>query len=120
MSYEIYKLIHLLGLFLLISGLMGVYYTVKSGVAFQGNIKKFSFALHGLGLLLILVSGFGLLARLGMAANMPSWVYIKLTIWIFFAIIISVLKRKSHIGWPLFVLLMAGYLIAAYTAIYKP
>lgn len=120
MSYEFYKFLHLVGIFLLMTGLMGVYFTVWSGSSFQGSVKKFSFAMHGLGLLIVLVSGFGLLARLGLTSGLPTWVFVKLGVWAFFAIAISLLKRKGQIGWPLYALLLLGYGLAAYMAVYKP
>lgn len=119
-SYEFYKVVHLIGFFLLLSGLLGVFFTVWSKQPFQGKIKPFSFALHGTGLLFVLVSGFGLMARLGYIQTMPVWIYIKIAIWMFFAIVISLLKRKGHLGIPLYVLLLVGYFLAAYMAIYKP
>jgi hypothetical protein len=120
MSYEFYKITHLLGIFLLTSGLMGVYFTVCTGAPLQGKVKTTSFALHGLGLLIMLVSGFGLLAKMGLARDMPTWVYYKLGLWAFFALAISVLKRKGHLGMPLYLLLLAGYFCSAYIGVMKP
>jgi hypothetical protein len=120
MSYEFYKILHLLGLFLLTSGLMGVFFTVWAGAPLQGKVKSASFALHGLGLVFSLVSGFGLLARLGLVSGLPTWVYYKLGLWAFFALAISVLKRKGHMGMPLYILLLLGYFCAAYIGVMKP
>ncbi len=120
MSYEFYKILHLLGLFLLTSGLMGVFFTIWSGAPLQGKVKSTSFSLHGLGLVFLLVSGFGLLARMGLAREMPTWVYFKLGLWAFFALAVSVLKRKGHLGMPLYLLLLAGYFCAAYIGVMKP
>ncbi len=120
MPYELYKVIHLLGLFLLISGLITAFTLTSNGHALAGKVKTFAFALHGLGLVLILVSGFGLLARLGLAREMPVWAYIKLIIWGVYALYISVIKRKGQIGWPLYVSMLSVFLVAAYLAVYKP
>jgi hypothetical protein len=120
MPYEIYKIIHLTGIFLLISGLMMAYAMTSSGYALAGQIKKFSFAAHGTGLALILISGFGLLARLGLAREMPMWAYVKFAIWGVFAIFISILKRKGQLGWPLYVAMLAVFMFASYTAVMKP
>ena len=120
MSYEFYKIAHLLGIFLLTSGLMGVFFTVWAGTPLLGKVKSASFALHGTGLLIMLVSGFGLLARLGLVGSMPTWVYFKLALWTFFALAISVLKRKGHLGMPLYLILLAGYFCTAYLGVFKP
>ncbi len=119
-NYEIYKIMHLTGLFLLITGLSSTLVLSWAGVLTQKHLKKFSFITHGVGLLFILVSGFGLLARLGLAReSMPLWIYGKLTIWGLFAIAISVLKRKGTIGWPLYFVLIGLFITASYLAIYK-
>ena len=79
-SYEVYKIIHLLGLVLLFSGLVGLLTVKMSGGKLEGSTKSLVFISHGVGLLFLLVGGFGLLARLQLAQNMPNWVYIKLII----------------------------------------
>lgn len=119
-AYEIYKIMHLTGIFLLVSGLVGLMALVWSGHGANGKVKTFAFITHGVGLLFILVSGFGLLARLGMAREMPTWVYVKLVIWAIFGGAIAILKRKGQIGWPLYFAMMAIFILAAYLGIYKP
>lgn len=120
MPYEIYKIIHLTGIFLLISGLISAFAITSSGHALTGKIKTFSFATHGLGLFLALLGGFGLLARLQLAHQMPVWAYLKFAVWAVFAIFISVIKRKGQIGWPLFISMLSLFVFAAWLAIYKP
>ena len=120
MTYEFYKVLHLVGFFLLLSGLMGAFFTVWGGNSFQGKVKSASFALHGTGILLVLISGFGLLAKLGYMQNMPTWIYFKIALWMFFALAISILKRKGQLGMPLYVLLLAAYAFAAFLGVYKP
>lgn len=120
MPYEIYKVLHLIGIFLLISGLISAFAITSSGHALAGKIKTFSFATHGTGLALILVSGFGLLARLGLARDIPTWAYVKFALWGIFAIFISILKRKGQIGWPLYATMLGVFLFAAYVAVNKP
>ena len=120
MPYEFYKVLHLTGIFLLISGLVAAYTTTWSGHTLSGKIRTFAFSMHGFGLLLVLVSGFGLLARLGLAQGMPVWAYVKLGVWGAFALAISLLKRKGQLGWPLYSLLVIIYLVAVYSAVYKP
>jgi hypothetical protein len=120
MPYEIYKILHLVGIFLLTSGLLTALTLAWSKQPFTGKIKSFAFMTHGLGLLFILVSGFGLLARLGLAReSLPLWIYVKLTIWLIMGGIISLLKRKGHLGWPLYILLLIIFITAAYFGVYK-
>lgn len=76
---------------------------------------------HGVGLLLSLVGGFGLLARLGIVhGGLPNWVLVKLGIWTLFAVLIGLVYRKpswSKLIWPLMITLGA---LAAYLAGSKP
>lgn len=98
MSLEFYKVLHILGLSLLLLGLgVGATYFALAKAGAAKSLKIVAFSFHGLGLALMLVSGFGMLAKLGFLTEMPSWVYGKLTIWVVFALMISVIKRKP--GW---------------------
>ena len=119
MSYEFYKIMHLTGLVLLFSGLVTLLTLKVTGVALEGSPKKFAFLTHGLGLLLLLVGGFGLLARLNMMHPFPNWVYVKLASWLFFGGIIALIKRKN-LGWSFYVLLLCVFVITGYVAITKP
>lgn len=122
MPYEIYKMLHLTGIFLLTSGLVGMLVLSWTGHIIAGKVKTFAFITHGVGLLFMLVSGFGLLARMGFTQDqgLPSWIHVKLVIWLIMGGIISLLKRKGQIGWPLYFLLLAIFVTAAYFGIYKP
>ncbi len=120
MSYEFYKIMHLLGLVLLFSGLVGLLTVKMTGGKVEGSTKSLVFASHGIGLVLLLVGGFGLMARLQLTQAMPNWIYVKLAVWLFMGGAIGLVKRKGHIGWPLFLSLILFFLIAAYFAVYKP
>jgi hypothetical protein len=59
---------------------------------------------HGTGLLISLISGFGLLAKLGIFKSMPTWVYIKIALWLVLGFL-PVLARRRVIAAPLVVIL---------------
>lgn len=120
MSYETYKIIHLVSIVLLFSGLMGLLAIRMAGVELVSRTKKLVFISHGIGTLFVLVSGFGLLARLGLISALPGWVYGKVIIWVLLAGAVSVVKRKGQIGWPIFISLIAIFTVAASLAILKP
>lgn len=120
MSYEFYKIIHFIGIALVLTGLAGMLTVKMSGAALEGSTKRLVFLGHGVGLLFVLVSGFGLLARLNMAQSMPGWVYGKIAIWLILGGIAALLKRKGHIGTPLYFLLIGIFGIGAYFAVTKP
>ena len=119
MPYEIYKMIHLLGLFLLISGLITAFTLTSNGHALAGKVKTFAFALHGLGLVLILVSGFGLAARLGLVGGLPTWVKAKIGVWVVVGLIV-ILIRKMKLQVKIWLpLVLALFTMAAYLAVNK-
>ena len=105
MSYQFYKVLHILGIILLFFGFGGLLAAASSKVQLQKSARIMCFATHGLGLFLILLSRFGKAARLGIITGLPNWVQVKVGIWAALGIGISLVKRKGHIGWPLAVLL---------------
>lgn len=118
--YEFYKIMHLTGLILIFSGLVGLLTLKMAGAAIEGKVKSLVFIGHGVGMLLTLTGGFGLLARLGMVREMPNWVYAKIFIWLVFGGAIALVKRKGELGSKLFLAMVAVFISAAYIAIYKP
>ena len=120
MSYEFYKIFHLCGLMLLFFGLSSALTLKMAGAPFTGAVKKMAFITHGVGLLMMLVGGFGLLARLGFMGNMPNWALAKLGIWVLMGAGIALAKRKGQIGWPLMILFVGLGTTAAWLAVAKP
>lgn len=121
MPYEFYKILHLTGLILLFSGLMGLLMIKMTAGQITGPTKKLIFISHGVGLLFILVSGFGLLARLGLVRELPQWIYIKLAIWLYFGAAVALVQRKAEkLGKPLYLMFLVVFILAASVAIYKP
>jgi len=113
MSYEFYKWVHLLAIFALFLACGGM-------VASNQSKTRWTAPLHGSALLFVLISGFGLISRLGLQQSMPTWVIGKLFIWLLFGGFMAVVKRKwlpQTALLPLLVLLGGG---AAYLALWKP
>ena len=118
MSLLTYKILHLFGIFLLFTALGGL--TLRS--ADGGERSRLAGISHGVALLVILVSGFGLLARLGLSHDWawPTWVWLKLTVWLLLGaslVLVRRLPRLRNLWWCLFPLLGAA---AAYLALFKP
>ena len=120
MSYEFYKIIHLIGIVLVLTGLMGMLTVKMSGATLQGATRRLVFLSHGIGLLFVLVSGFGLMARLNMTQAMPHWIYGKIAIWLIFGGAAALIKRKAQVGTLNYLLLVAIFVAAAYLAVLKP
>lgn len=121
-SYQAYKVVHLLGIMLTFAVLGGLMLTVANGATKQNSkVKKLIGITHGIALFIVLLGGFGLLARLGIVhGGFPGWVWGKLTIWGLLAIMLAVPYRKPEWARPLFFLLPVLGAIAAWLAIYKP
>jgi hypothetical protein len=120
MTFETYKIIHMIGLALLMIGLAGVLFAFATSKIVPGKVKMLGFAFHGLGLLLIIVSGFGMAARLGIMAGLPGWLYGKLGIWVLMALGASLAKRKANSAGLISILFAALVGVAAWLAITKP
>jgi hypothetical protein len=120
LSHTAYKVIHLLGIFLLLSGLGGVWAMAVSSVdTTRQTGRRLLMATHGVALLLILIAGFGMLARLGITGAWPLWVWIKLMIWILLAALPWLLRRTEGAHSVLFYLAPLLGAIAAYSALFR-
>lgn len=116
MSYQFYKLLHVLGIMLLFFGFGGVLIPHLSGYNLTGKAKMMAFITHGIGMVLLIVAGFGLLAKLDLG-GIPNWVIIKIVVWFFLGIGIALAKRRPSIISLLILLALA--MIAPYAAIFR-
>lgn len=83
MSLVFYKTIHVLGICLLFSGLGGAFLHSMNGGTKATNPSRLWLALsHGIGMALVIVGGFGALAKLGIE-GIPAWIYVKIGLWLF-------------------------------------
>jgi uncharacterized membrane protein SirB2 len=113
-SYEIYKFIHLLSLFFLFTGL--------SVAFFSANQIKFFKIMNGVSSLLVMVSGMGLMARLGIKHGepWPQWIFIKFGVWFILAVGGAIVaKRFPKVGPKAYVLMMILLSLAVYAVIMK-
>lgn len=120
MSYEFYKVLHMLGIMTLFFSFGSALVLGYAGVPFQGRAKTMAMITHGVGSLLILITGFGMAAKLGYMAHLPAWLQGKLLIWVLLGAGIALVKRKGRLGWPLAILILGFGLTASILAITKP
>ncbi|NJM09741.1 MAG: hypothetical protein HC883_02255 [Bdellovibrionaceae bacterium] len=120
-SYQVYKVLHLMGVFTVILSLGAVCMHVINGGTKQHPFRKGVGITHGVGLLISLVGGFGLLARLGVAhGGLPGWVWAKLVIWLIFGGVTAILVRKPQTAKPMWLGILVLAVTGAYLAQYKP
>ena len=83
MSYVAYKLVHFLGIFTMVAALAATsMHVLRGGTRADNPDRRALGAAHGIAACLIVVGGFGMLARLGfMGEGLAGWVYLKLLIW---------------------------------------
>lgn len=119
MSNTAYKLLHLFGIFLLFGGLGSLWMLSASRSGDRAaSMRRLVVATHGVALVLILVAGFGMMARLGIMTAWPAWIWIKLAIWLLIGGLPVLLRRAESAPGPLFFLAPLLGLIAAYAALF--
>jgi uncharacterized membrane protein SirB2 len=84
-SYITYKLVHFAGIFMLIAALAATCMNaMRGGPRTEYAWRRALGAAHGIAVFLILLGGFGMLARLGIMRaedGFPGWVLAKMAIW---------------------------------------
>lgn len=120
MSYEIYKILHVTGLLMLFVGLAGLVGMKMNGTELSPRGRRLFFLFHGVGLLVMFVAGFGLLARMGFMTQIPNWAFAKMAIWLILGGGVALAKRRGQVGGPLLILFVGLGMTAAWLAIAKP
>lgn len=121
MDYGVYKILHILGLALTFAGLGGRALAARGGLNRTTDPNRgVAAALHGVGLFLLLLGGFGMLARLGLAAAMPGWIHAKLTLWLVLGGVVAIPYRKPGAALPVLGVAVALAGVAAWIAAAKP
>lgn len=119
-SHPFYNLVHIVGVILLMSGLGGIALQATGGT--DRGLRRVVMALHALGAFLVLLGGFGMLARMGIVegTGWPAWLWVKVAVWGILAAAALLPYRRSATALPLLLLLPVLGGLAAYMAIYKP
>lgn len=106
-----YKFIHL-------AGVIGLF-TSLGAIMIAGSGRKGGAMLHGISLLLILVAGFGALAKYKMPMDQYWWM-VKIALWLFLGAAPALAKRSALPTSALLMLSLGAGIAAAYLGVFKP
>jgi uncharacterized membrane protein len=120
MSYEFYKVLHFIGFLLTVLGLFGLCTIQMNNSQVKPALKKGMSISHGVGLLLLLVAGFGLAAKRGWMNPMPHWIFGKLAIWLVLGGLPVLIKKKPEKSGLWLVVVLVLLLLAIIFAVMKP
>ncbi|HEX9869060.1 MAG TPA: hypothetical protein VGC99_10765 [Candidatus Tectomicrobia bacterium] len=116
----IYKNLHLIGVFMILVALGGFIVQQLQPTTPERVWRRPIAITHGIGMVLALVGGFGMLARLHIFWPWPGWVIGKIIIWLVFGILVALIGRTPALAKPLWWSTIALGAIAAYLALNKP
>jgi hypothetical protein len=122
MPQAVYKLIHFFGLFGMVTLLAGAAMHALVGHTRAERPFGRGFAIaHGIGAFLVLLGGFGMLARLGIAQQgLPGWVYAKLVLWLALSAALILPYRGRALALSVIVGIPLLTVLGAAIALYKP
>ena len=119
MSILVYKLIHIVGIGMIFLSMGGMSMHAILGGEKKNEWLKPAIIGHGVGMLLILVAGFGMLARLGIHWPWPTWVLLKVIIWVILGGSVALLYRSRGLSRLVWFGSLAALALAGYLAIFK-
>lgn len=123
LPYAVYKIVHILGISLVLVALGGfAVHALNGGAKTDNRARRLLIGMHGVGALLVLVGGFGLLARINVAhgSAFPLWLWVKLGVWALTAVLVLLPYRAPQAARPMLIALPLLAMAAAMMAVYKP
>jgi hypothetical protein len=113
LDYAAWRLLHFAGIFLTFLSLGGTLLHALNGGTRENNASRRWMAIgHGVGLLLVLLGGFGMLGVNKM--GFPGWVHPKLLVWVLIAAALPIAQRKPGSAKLLWFLVPVLGLLAAW------
>jgi len=121
-AFELYRLLHFIGIVILFLALGGtIAHVANGGTRADNRWRVLLAASHGLALFVILLGGFGMMARMGIThGGFPGWIWGKLLAWLLLGAAIALPYRVPASVRPLALLVPLLGALAAWLAIYKP
>lgn len=123
LPYAFYKIVHILGIALVLVALGGfAVHALNGGAKAENRARRLLIGMHGVGALFVLVGGFGLLARINFThgSGFPLWLWVKLAVWALTAALVMLPYRAPRAARPMLIALPLLAMTAAIMAVYKP
>ena len=117
MDPTFYQVLHIVGISMVFLG-YGALLARSMAAPENVTVRKLGSITSGIGLLLILVAGFGLVAKLGHNYT-ETWILVKFVIWLLLGGLIVPINRKPQLAmllWCLLIALCASAAIMVYVA----
>ena len=105
MDPSFYQVLHIVGISMVFLG-YGALLARSMAAPENVSIRKLGSTTSGIGLLLILIAGFGLIPKLGHSYS-ETWILVKLIIWLILGGLIVLINRKPQLAMLLWCLLIA-------------
>ncbi|MCP4808852.1 MAG: hypothetical protein GY913_06360 [Proteobacteria bacterium] len=116
-----YKVVHLVGMFLVYMALgAAIFHSANGGTKDSNTQRKLVGISHGVGMFIILLGGFGMLARLGLTGGFPGWIWAKLAIWVLLGACLAFANKLPNLAKGLWFAMPVIGGVAAYIALYRP
>ena len=111
MNPNIYQVLHIVGIAMVFLG-YGALLARSMAAPDNVSVRKLGSITSGIGLLVILVAGFGLISKMGHNFTSP-WLIVKMLIWLALGGLIVLINRKPQLAVMLWWVLIALGAIAA-------
>lgn len=114
MSYEVYKLIHLVSIF--------VFFGALGASIIAGRYERHEKIITGVSSFLIFLGGMGLMARIGIkhGSIWPTWLIVKAVIWLTLSSLAPILAKRMGRSIFVFYVMVVLATLAVYMAVNKP
>ena len=96
MPVHFYQILHITGIIMIFMG-YGALLARSLMKSDDPSVRKLGSATSGIGLLLVLVAGFGMMAKLGYSMTTP-WLIVKLLIWLALGGLTTLINRKPELA----------------------
>ncbi len=120
MSPQFYNWLHFVGILLLFSSLGAqALYAAGGGKKAEWTFRRPMAILHGIGMALVLIAGFGLMAKMGYSFGTQPWLWVKITVWLILGLFQTIIWKLGRNNLLMFFLLVVLGSLAVYSVVFR-